>query len=84
MIRERFWIVKVRAEVKRTLHDCLSCRKRQAPVGEQRMGNLPQDRNTPHKPPFTYVSVDCFGPFLVQRGRSPAKIDGVVVWCDTH
>ena len=83
MIRERFWIVKARAAVKRALHDCFSCRKRQAPVGEQKMANLPQDRITPDKPPFTYVGVDCFGPFLVRRGRSQAKRYGVVFTCLT-
>ena len=42
------------------------------------MANLPQDRNTPDKLPHTYVGVDCFGPFLVHRGRSHAKEYGVV------
>ena len=83
MIRERFWIMKGRAAVKRTLSDCFSCRKRQAPVGEQKMANLPQDRVTPNKPPFTYVGVDCFGPFLVRRGRSQAKRYGVIFTCLT-
>ncbi|XP_068738016.1 uncharacterized protein [Montipora capricornis] len=83
MIRERFWIVKGRAAVKRTLRDCFSCRKRQAPVGEQKMANLPQDRVTPNKPPFTYVGVDCFGPFWVRRGRSQAKRYGVIFTCLT-
>ena len=43
MIRERFWIVKARTTVKKTLNDCFSCRKRQAPVGEQKMADLPLD-----------------------------------------
>ena len=83
MIRERFWIVKGRAAVKSTLSDCFSCRKRQAPVGEQKMANLPQDRVTPNKPLFTYVGVVCFGPFLVQRGRSQAKRYRVIFTCLT-
>ena len=28
---------------------------------------------TPSKPPFTYVGVNCFGPFTVRRGRTTAK-----------
>ena len=83
MIRERFWTVKARATVKKTLNDCFSCRKRQAPVGEQKMADLPLDRVTPNKPPFTYVGIDCFGPFLVRRGRSQAKRYGVVFTCLT-
>lgn len=83
MIRERFWIVKARAAVRKSLSDCFSCRKRQAPVGEQKMADLPHDRITPDKPPFTYVGVDCFGPFFVRRGRSQTKRYGVVFTCLT-
>ena len=83
MIRERFWIVKARAVVRKSLNSCFNCRKRQAPVGEQKMANLPQERITPDKPPFTYVGVDCFGPFLVRRGRSQVKTYGVVFTCLT-
>lgn len=83
MIRERFWIVKARAAVRKSLNDCFSCRKRQAPVGEQKMADLPHDRITPDKPPFTYVGVDCFGPFFVRRGRSQTKRYGVVFTCLT-
>ena len=83
MIRERFWILKARAAVKRTLHDCFRRRKRQAPVGEQKMTNLPQNRITPDKSPFPYVGVECFGPFLIRRGRSQAKRYGVFFTCLT-
>ena len=83
MIRERFWIVKARAAVKRSLNYCFNCRKQQAPVGEQKMANLPQGRVTPDKPPFSYVGVGCFGPFLVRRGRSQAKRYGVIFTCLT-
>ena len=83
MIRERFWIVKGRAAVKRTFSDCFSGRKQQAPIGKQKMANLPQDRVTPNKPPVTYVGVDCFGPFWVRHGRSQAKRYGVIFTCLT-
>ena len=67
MIREKFWIVKARAAVRKFLNACFDCRRRQAPIGEQKMANLPKDRITPDKPPFSYVGVDCFGQFLVRR-----------------
>ena len=48
---------------------------------QQKMASLPEDRITPSKPPFTYVGVDCFGPFLVCRGRATAKRHGVLFTC---
>ena len=57
MIREKFWIVKARAAVRKFLNACFDCRRRQAPIGEQKMANLPKDRITPDKPPFSYVVV---------------------------
>ena len=45
------------------------------------MSNLPVDRVTPSRPPFTCVGVDCFGPFVVCRGRSEMKWYGVLFTC---
>ena len=46
------------------------------------MADLPTDRIvTPEKPPFTFVGVDCFGPFIVQRGRSLVKRYDVLLTC---
>ena len=81
MMRERCWIVKARAAARKSLNVCLTCRRRQAPVGEQTMANLPQDRITPDKPPFTYVGLDCFGLFLVRRGKSKGKRYSVGFTC---
>jgi hypothetical protein len=81
LIRERFWIVGARNILKEILRSCVDCRRRQAPVGEQKMADLPQHRVTPDKPPFACVGVDCFGPFLVKRGRSLVKRYGVLFTC---
>ena len=83
LIRERFWIIKARGTVRRVLNGCVSCRKRQAPVAEQKMASLPTDRTTPGKPPFSFTGVDCFGPFEVRRGRTKAKRYGVIFTCMT-
>ena len=48
---------------------------------EQKMADLPEDRVTPGKPPFSYVGVDCFGPFMVKRSRSIVKRCGVLFTC---
>lgn len=83
LARQRFWIIKARPTVRRILNECFSCRKRQAPVGQQKMANLPADRITPSKPPFTCSGVDCFGPFEVRRGRTTVKRYGVLFTCLT-
>lgn len=44
------------------------------------MADLPQDRVEP-SPPFTYVGMDCFGPFAVKRGRSETKRYGLLLTC---
>ena len=81
LIRQRYWIIKARANVRNMVNTCFACRRRQAPVLQQKMASLPEDRITPCKPPFTYVGVDCFGPFTVRRGRSDVKRYGVLFTC---
>ena len=81
LIRERFWILKARTAVKSVLRGCFDCRRRQAPLGEQQMADLPTDHVTPEKPPFTFVGVDCFVLFVVRRGRSLVKRYGVLFTC---
>ncbi|XP_068720553.1 uncharacterized protein [Montipora capricornis] len=81
LIREKFWIVGARSAVRRCLNACVPCKRRQAPVGELKMADLPLDRITPDKPPFNYVGVDCFGPFLIRRGRTEGKRYGMLYTC---
>lgn len=45
------------------------------------MADLPADRVTPDKPPFSFVGVDCFGPFWIKRARSQVKRYGVLFTC---
>ena len=60
LLRERFWIVKASSAIRRVLSKCVSCRRHQRPVCEQKMADLPADRLTPDQPPFTSVGVDYF------------------------
>ncbi|KAK3752073.1 hypothetical protein QZH41_005572 [Actinostola sp. cb2023] len=83
LTRERFWPINARATVKKVVNTCFSCRKRNAPPGIQKMADLPDDRVKPDKPPFTYVGIDCFGPFIVKRGRTEVKRYGIVYTCLT-
>ena len=81
ILRQGYWIISVRSIVRSTINKCFNCRRCQAPVMQQKMASLPEDRITPSKPPFSYVGVDCFGPFLVRRGRATAKRYGVLFTC---
>ncbi|XP_015754706.1 PREDICTED: uncharacterized protein LOC107334287 [Acropora digitifera] len=81
LIRKSYWIIKGRVAVRRVLSRCFSCRRRQALFGAQKMADLPAERVTPDKPPFTFVGVDCFGPFWVKRARSQVKRSGVLYTC---
>ena len=81
LLREKYWIVGARVAIKGVLTRCHGCKKRSAPVGEQKMADLPEDRVTVGKPTFTNVGVDCFGPFIVKRGRSQVKRYGVIFTC---
>ena len=83
LIRQRYWIINGRSNIRRVLSKCVSCRRRQACTIQQKMAHLPKDRVTPSKPPFTYTGVDCFGPFLVKRGRTTVKRYGVLFTCLT-
>ncbi|XP_077974528.1 uncharacterized protein LOC144430461 [Styela clava] len=45
------------------------------------MADLPEDRLIPDKPPFSFVALDCFGPFVVRQGRSEIKRYDVLFAC---
>ena len=47
----------------------------------QCMAGLPGARVTPGLLPFMHARVDCFGPFLVKRGRSREKRYGCLFVC---
>jgi len=81
LLQQRYWIINGRSAVRRVLNNCVTCRRMAARRGEQKMANLPPDRITAEKPPFTFVGVDLFGPFVVKRGRSEMKRYGCLFTC---
>ncbi|XP_022802837.1 uncharacterized protein LOC111340279 [Stylophora pistillata] len=83
LLQQRFWVIRANSAVRRLLSRCFSCRRRQAPVAEQKMAHLPEDRVTANKPPFTFVGLDFFGLFIAKRGRSEVKRYGCIFTCMT-
>ena len=59
--------------VRSVLSKCTACRKNFGKVGSQQMADLPEERLSPNKPPFFYVGVDYFGPFMIRSGRNDIK-----------
>ena len=80
-VRQKFWITQGSSTVRSILERCVSCRRRQAPLCQQKMADLPESRVLAKKPPFTSVGMDYFGPFQVRRGRSLVKRYGVIFTC---
>ncbi|KAL3981342.1 small subunit ribosomal protein S12 [Sarotherodon galilaeus] len=80
-LRQRFWIPGANSAIRKVLSKCTVCRRLHGIVGQQQMGDLPQNRVTPDEPPFTRTGVDYFGPFEVKRGRSTVKRYGVIFTC---
>ena len=52
--------------MRKVLKNCFKCKQLWKSSSEQKMADLPEDRVTPGKPPFSYIGVDCFGPFMVK------------------
>ena len=62
-------MIKGKAVEKEVIGRRISCKKRMAPRMTQEMAELPKIRLTTCEPPFTYLGIDYFGPFCVNRGR---------------
>ena len=72
MVRERFWIVRLKNLAKFVIKNCVICQKQRKIVRSQMMGSLPPFRIEQNLP-FVYVGIDFCGPFQIMsktgRGR---------------
>lgn len=64
-IRERYWIPKIRNELRNYVHKCVTCVRFNARMESQLMSELPAERVQAGKP-FLYTGVDYAGPFEVK------------------
>ena len=78
LVRQKYWIVQVRVPLHRILNSCFNCRRRQAPVGHQKMAALPEDRSQSIR---TSIQLCSFGPLDGRRGRITVKRYGMIFTC---
>ncbi|XP_066910989.1 uncharacterized protein [Clytia hemisphaerica] len=80
-LREKgFWCINGNSLVRHVLHQCVTCRKLRGKSQSPKMADLSEDR-LQDAPPFTYVGLDLFGPFLIKERRSELKRYGIIYTC---
>ena len=82
-LRQKYWILKGGASVRRVIGKCVPCKKRNSATASQFMSDLPPCRLQFDHPPFTHVGVDYFGPLFIKHGRSTEKRYGCLFTCLT-
>ena len=75
-----FYIIGVYRLVASMIFKCVRCRNLRHATQVQKMSDLPSDRIEPSAP-FTFVSLDCFGPYLVNERRKEIKRYGLLFVC---
>ncbi|XP_036346838.1 uncharacterized protein LOC118756166 [Rhagoletis pomonella] len=65
-IRQRFWIPRLRSELRKFTHKCVTCARYAKRLSEQLMADLPADRLQVGKP-FLHSGVDYAGPFEIRQ-----------------
>lgn len=82
-IRQRFWILGLRAAVRATAHQCQWCKVHKSLPSVPPTGDLPEERLRFGEPAFTCAGVDYFGPMTVTIGRRHEKRWGALFTCLT-
>ena len=80
-LREKgFWCINGNSLVRHLINKCVICRILRGKSEAPKMADLPADR-LHEAPPFTYVGLDLFGPFLIKERRSELKRYGIIYTC---
>ena len=74
-----FWITGCKRLVSSVIYKCVKCRKLRGKFAHQKMADLPPDRLEPG-PPFTYIGIDCFGPWEVVTRRTRGGVANSKRW----
>nr|XP_049461184.1 uncharacterized protein LOC125906437 isoform X2 [Anopheles coluzzii] len=82
-IRQRFWVIDLRAVVRSVISKCQRCKNERARPIAPMMAPLPESRAAVFKKPFTHTGVDYFGPMTVSIGRRVEKRWGAIFTCMT-
>lgn len=64
-LRERYWIIGMRTQMKKVIYQCVQCTRYRRKAGNQLMGDLPSDRVQLMRP-FTHSGVYYAGPFKIK------------------
>ena len=80
LLREKYWIPKARATVRRLIRRCAYCRNRRASRANPKMADLPSERFDATRP-FSSVGLDFLGPFQVKKFRKTEKRSIMLVTC---
>ena len=81
--RQRAWIVRGRFLAKLVCKSCPLCKLNRRKMTQQLMADIPAHQLYPC-PPFSYVSLDFAGPYMVKamgNSRTQLKVWGLVVVC---
>jgi len=82
-LRQKYWIIKARAAVRRSWSSCQVCKNHRARPVLPEMGALPKFRVKGFVRAFTHTGVDYFGHMEVTVGRRREKRYGVLFTCLT-
>ena len=81
--RQRAWVIRGRYLAKEVCASCWLCKLNRRKLTEQLMADIPPHQLRPC-PPFSYISLDFAGPYLVRamgNSRAQVKVWGLVIVC---
>ena len=80
-LRQKYWVIKGAATVRKILGQCLYCNRRNCSFSTQLMADLPRSRVADSHPCFYFTGVDFFGPFFALVEQSNVKRYGCIFTC---